>query len=276
MGYLLALLTTLLIALPSYVFIHIYLDPLSEGLTVSNYFQRLFGGEFEKILEACHTAITEPINVFFEPPNALRILFAFLPWVIIGFAVNFFFRKKGAAKGGLYTGLSLIFTADMVYYFYIESTAFDISMLTQANPIYGYLVIYAVTLFAGIIGQLSSPFKKEKEEKTPAPSSPEPYYMPVESPTRDQYMSSYETPAISEAAFSEPSTSYPLPPPPESSSPPSSPSSFEDPFIPSSSPSSSPSSNDSITCEFCGSYIDSDSEFCSVCGNKVRDNSNFY
>ena len=100
--------------------------------------------------------------------------------------------------------------------------------------LYGFLVVIGLTTLIGLLSGLISPFKKDGmstrrirvpqvviEEET----IPEPYYMPTESPSRDQYMETHQ---------------------------------------------SQPTRTQQTTCEFCGSYLDYDTEFCSVCGNRVR------
>ncbi|MFW9923025.1 MAG: hypothetical protein ACFFDW_07020, partial [Candidatus Thorarchaeota archaeon] len=91
-----------------------------------------------------------------------------------------------------------------------------------------------------------SPFKKDSAPKIKKvkkvkslPTSPpsfiqedqepgSPFYMPQESPSRDNYMDRYHSPSTQSTR-------------------------------------SSPTA-----CEYCGSYVDADTEYCSICGNRVR------
>ena len=237
MGYLKGLFTSLAITLPSFLFIHIYL----QGLWVPTFFRDMVAGNWISLLEVCETTIMEPINIFFVPPNALRILFAFIPWVVAAFVVNFFFRKKHAARGGLATTITLFFIAELVYYLAIQGTVLYVETLTQPNPLYGYLIIQGVVTVVGLIAAVISPFKKDTIDKVKLPpvvaASPpvyqdqqqetfsEAFYMPETSPSRDQYMETQRQPTTNR--------SQPVP------------------------------------CEYCGSYLDAGSEFCSVCGNRV-------
>ncbi|MHA1461971.1 MAG: hypothetical protein ACTSQ0_02775 [Candidatus Heimdallarchaeota archaeon] len=247
MGYFKGLFTSLGIALPSYLFIHIYL----QEIWVPNFFTDLVGGNWGSLLEVCETTIMEPITVFFVAPQALRILFAFVPWVIIAFITSFFFRKKHAARLGFATTITLFFIAEIVYYLVIQQTILDVDTLTQPNPLYGYLVIQGTVAIVGLLAGLISPFKKEASlDYTPPPASQRrrparpadptptvshepvnfdsPVFMPTESPSRDEYVERNHAPT------SQRTPSAPAP------------------------------------CEYCGSFLDPDSEFCSVCGNRVN------
>ena len=238
MGYLKGFLTTLGITYPSFLFIEIYL----ESMTIANYFTDLFSGQWEMLLEVCETAITEPINIFFEPAGALRIIFAFLPWVLAAFVASFFFKRKHAARGGVFSVLTIYLIAEAVYFLVFQGELYTLEMFTEANHLYGYLIIIGVTTIFGVIFGLISPFKKDgsvKIQRITERSEPTliqhdddyqeddpttPYYMPTESPSRDSYMDTQQRPV-------------------EKTRP--------------------------VNCEFCGSYLDSDTEFCSVCGNRV-------
>ena len=249
MGYFKGLFASLGIALPSFLFIHIYL----AEMWVPTFFTDLVAGNWDYLLQVCETTIMEPITVFFVAPEVLRILFAFVPWVVIAFVCSFFFRKKHAARLGLATTITLFFIAEVVYYLVIQGTLLYVDTLLQPNPLYGYLVIHGTVTIVGLLAGLISPFKKEDsigydvpKDRTRTrpmrpPSVPEPtiasdpvqfddspFYMPTDSPSRDQHQQRYQPPA---------------PPPPRSSTP--------------------------TPCEYCGSYVDADSEFCSVCGNRV-------
>jgi len=232
MGYLKGFFTSLGITYPSFLFIHIYLN----SMTVTQFFEDMVNlGSWEYLLEVCETAIMEPINVFFTSPGAIRIVLAFLPWVVAAFVASFFFRKKHAARGGLATIIILILIAEVVYYIVFEGQTIGMSMFSGENWIYGFLVVIGTTTLIGILSGLISPFKKDgistrrvrvpqivvEEQET----VPEPYYMPTESPSRDQYLETHQA---------QPTTR-----------------------------------TQQTTCEFCGSYLDYDTEFCSVCGNRV-------
>ena len=227
MGYLKGFFTSLAITVPSFLFIEIYL----EAAYVPTWFNQLFAGDWVKLMEVCETAIMEPINVFFVSANFLRILFAYLPWVVVAFAVSFFFKKKAAARGGLATVLSMFFGVEIAYYIIYQGGTFSTAMFAEANLFYGFLIINAVTVIVGILTGLISPFKKDSlDDSVRIPRQeqddiPQPYYMPTESPSRDDYMAAHQQPTQ------------------ERSRP--------------------------LTCEFCGSYLDTDNEFCSVCGNRV-------
>ncbi|MHA1630115.1 MAG: hypothetical protein ACTSXO_10525 [Candidatus Heimdallarchaeota archaeon] len=246
MGYLKAFFTTLFITLPSYLFIQIYLD----GVSTTYYFTNLASGNWIELMQVFETAIMEPINVFFIPADAIRIVLAFLPWVVSAFVCSFFYRKKHSARGGLISIVTIYTSIGLYYYFMEEGGTFDASLLTEANLLYGYLVVIVTTTIIGVLSGLISPFKKEhvaKSAQVPRgqlvtseagnndyrapPSSPsqipEPYYMPTESPSRSAYMEQTQT-TTATSNGSEP-----------------------------------------LICEYCGSYIDADSEFCSVCGNRV-------
>ncbi|NHJ04023.1 MAG: zinc ribbon domain-containing protein [Candidatus Heimdallarchaeota archaeon] len=236
MGYFKGLFTSLGITLPSFIFIHIYLS----NLWVPTFFTELFAGNWELIFQVFETTIMEPITIFFVAPNALRILFAFIPWVVTAFVVNFFFRKKHAARLGLATIITIYFIVEIIYYLVIQGTLLNVDTLTQPNPLYGYLVIQAVVTIIGLIAGVISPFKKEdsmtakqpRRSRSAAPPVlppqeivPEPYYMPNTSPSRNEYMDRQQSPS---RGLSEP-----------------------------------------VPCEYCGSFLDPDSEFCSVCGNRA-------
>ncbi len=246
MGYFKGLFTSLGIALPSFLFIHIYL----QEMWVPNFFTDLVGGNWELLLQVCETTILEPITIFFVAPEVLRILFAFVPWVVAAFVASFFFRKKHAARLGLATTISLFFIAELVYYLIIQNTVLTVDTLTLPNPLYGFLVIQATVTIVGLLAGLISPFKKEasldykpppaSQSRRPSrPSDPtplvthepvdfdSPIYMPDESPSRDEYIERHHTPVSQR------------------------PSSAQAP------------------CEYCGSFLDPDTEFCSVCGNRA-------
>ncbi|MCG3253580.1 MAG: hypothetical protein KAX09_07010, partial [Candidatus Heimdallarchaeota archaeon] len=155
---------------------------------------------------------------------------------VAAFVASFFFRKKHAARGGLATIYILILIAEVVYYI-LDGGLIGTSLFTTFDSwLYGFLIIIGVTILIGILSGLISPFKKDgmterrvrlpeiviEEEET----IPEPYYMPTESPSRDQYV---------ETHHAQPTTR-----------------------------------SQQTTCEFCGSYLDYDTEFCSVCGNRVH------
>jgi len=250
MGYFKGLFTSLGIALPSFLFIHIYL----QEIWVPNFFTDLVGGNWISLLEVCETTILEPITVFFVAPEVLRILFAFVPWVVIAFVCSFFFRKKHAARLGFATTITLFFIAEVVYYLVVQGTVLYVDTLTEPNPLYGFLVIQATAAIVGLLAGLVSPFKKEasfaydvpKERRSPragrpprVPAAPVytqeqvnfdegPVYMPTESPSRDQHIQRYQPSTTTQSSSSAPAP-----------------------------------------CEYCGSYLDTDSEFCSVCGNRV-------
>jgi hypothetical protein len=233
MGYLKGFFTSLGITYPSFLFIHIYLN----SMTVTQFFEEMINlPAWEYLLEVCETAIMEPINVFFTSPNAIRIVLTFLPWVVTAFVVSFFFRKKHAARGGFATIIILLLTAEIVYDIVFQGGSIGLGLFTTGDSwLYGFLVIIGITTLIGILSGLISPFKKDgmparrirvpqiviEEEDT----VPEPYYMPTESPSRDQYRETHQ---------------------------------------------SQPTRTQQTTCEFCGSYLDYDTEFCSVCGNRVR------
>ncbi len=234
MGYLKGFFISLGITYPSFLFIHIYLN----SMTVTQFFEDMINlGSWEYLLEVCETAIVGPISVFFAPRDAISIVLVLLPWVVAAFVASFFFRKKHAARGGLATIYILILIAEVVYYIIYQAGLIGTSLFTTFDSwFYGFLIIIGVTTLIGILSGLISPFKKDgmparrvrvpqvviEEEET----IPEPYYMPTESPSRDQYAATHQA---------QPTTR-----------------------------------TQQTTCEFCGSYLDYDTEFCSVCGNRVH------
>ncbi|NHK31598.1 MAG: zinc ribbon domain-containing protein [Asgard group archaeon] len=229
MGYLKGFFTSLAITYPSFLFIHIY---FVEATTIQSFFRDMINnGTWSDLAAICKTAIFEPINVFFNPSGALMIAMAFLPWVITAFVVSFFFRKKHGARGGFSTIINLMFGASIYYYIMVEGGTFNTDMFTEANIFYGLLVVLALTTIIGLLSGLISPFKKDRvaydREEIAVQTGgdiPGPYYMPSESPSRDEYMETQRSPV-------------------ERTRP--------------------------TACEYCGSYLDPDSEFCSVCGNRV-------
>jgi hypothetical protein len=235
MGYFKGFITTLAITYPSFFFIRIYLD----GVSISNYFADIMGGQWLKFLDAFETAIMEPISAFFDSPiNGITVTLALIPWVVAAFVCSFFFRKKNAARGGLATVAILMFGVEAFNYIYYQSNLIGMHTLTEANPAYGLLVVLGLTAIIGPISGSFSPFKKDravvtriKHTRPPRGATvPEdlsgPYYMPTESPSRDSYM------ATNHQSYNQ-----------QQSRP--------------------------INCEYCGSYLDEDSDFCSVCGNRV-------
>jgi hypothetical protein len=231
MGYLKGFFTSLAITYPSFLFIHIY---FIEGTTIQAFFQDMINfGSWEDLAAVCKTAIFEPINVFFNPPNAVIVALAFIPWVVAAFFVSFFFKKKNAARGGMSTIISMIFSAAIYYNIVVEGEAFDMTMFTGPSIYYGFLVVIVLTTILGLLFGLVSPFKHSKEEimmeereAQVGMETVEPYYMPTESPSRDQYMQTQTAATVRTRP---------------------------------------------VNCEYCGSYLDPDSEFCSVCGNRVFD-----
>ncbi|MFW9924729.1 MAG: hypothetical protein ACFFDW_15720, partial [Candidatus Thorarchaeota archaeon] len=155
MGYFKGLFTSLAIILPSFLFIHIY----DNALTVVGFFQDLIGGNWLSLLDVCETAISEPINVFFVPIDALRIFFAFIPWVVSVFIVSFFFRKKHGARAGLATVMILLFTAAVINMLVIRKELLYGSTFLGPNPLYGFLVSVGVLLIIGFASGAISPFK---------------------------------------------------------------------------------------------------------------------
>ncbi|MHA1126126.1 MAG: hypothetical protein ACTSO7_12200 [Candidatus Heimdallarchaeota archaeon] len=235
MGFIFGFLISLFILFPAYIFITIFLA--GPSITVANYFTELVSGGWIKLIAVCETAIMEPINVIFASPVFLRILFAYLPWVVVSFIAAFFFRKKKAAIGGMLTTITILFGVGLVNQLVIQTppVVYDVAMLTQANIFYGYLIAIAVTLIIGSISGLISPFKKDRipgkiSLPTNIEAQPGPYYMPTESPSRDQYME----------------TNHAM-------------------------PTQRQTAPDPMACEYCGSYLDPDTEYCSVCGNRVYD-----
>ena len=232
MGYLKGFFTTLGLTYPSFLFIHIYL----EGLSVQAFFQDMINNSnWALLMDVCETAIVKPLSAFFAPRNAITIVLVLLPWIVTAFIVSFFFRKKHGARGGLFTIALIFLSIQIANYLVFQGGTFTVSMLTQPNLFYGFLVVFGLTLLIGLISGLISPFKKgqpTEKIKVPRlvaePQAPAPYYMPTESPSRDQYME----------------TQQPLTSPPSQNTGP-------------------------LTCQYCGSYIDADSEFCSVCGNRI-------
>jgi hypothetical protein len=221
------------IVYPSFLFIHIY---FVEGTTIQAFFESLATfGSWEDLAAICKTAIFEPINVFFTPSGPTMTVMAFLPWVVAAFMVSFFLRKKNAARGGFSLIISFMLSAAVYYDYMIDSTPYDVSLLTSPNIYYGYLVVIGITTIFGLLSGLISPFKKDgvRRRRLREPRIDQddgdvtgPYYMPTESPSRDQYMQTQTT---------------------------------------------SVDRTRPHACEYCGSYLDADSEFCSVCGNRVFD-----
>ncbi|MHA1186357.1 MAG: hypothetical protein ACTSXA_14265 [Candidatus Heimdallarchaeota archaeon] len=231
MGFILGFLISLLLIFPSFIFIQVYLD----GVSVATFFTNLFGGAWDQLMTASESSIMEPINVILDStPEVWRIVFAFLPWVITAFIVAFFFRKKKAAVGGMIVTTTIMLGVALINHLVIRGETFDVGIFTEANMFYGYLIAIAVTLIIGSISGLISPFKKDGiPRKISLPvieAPPGPYYMPTESPSRDQYME----------------TNHAI-------------------------PAQRQTSPDPMACEYCGSYLDPDTEYCSVCGNRVYD-----
>lgn len=232
MGFILGFIISLLTIFLSFLFIQIYLD----GASVATYFTDMVGGDWDKLMDVCESSIMEPINVILDStPDVLRIVFAFLPWVVVSFIVAFFFRKKKAAVGGMIVTITILFGIGLINHLVIRGETFDVGIFTEANIFYGYLIAIAVTLIIGAISGLISPFKKDRMPRRislPAEieAPPGPYYMPTESPSRDQYME----------------VNHQLPPQRQTT-------------------------RDPMACEYCGSYLDPDTEYCSVCGNRVFD-----
>ncbi|MHA1211680.1 MAG: hypothetical protein ACTSSH_04385 [Candidatus Heimdallarchaeota archaeon] len=232
MGYFKGFFTTLGITYPSFLFIRIYLD----GVTIADYFNDMFAGDFLKLFEAFESAIVEPISVFFDSPiDAIRVTLALVPWVVTAFVCSFFFRKKHAARGGLATVAILMFGVEAFNFLYYQGQQIGMHSLTEPNPAYGLGAILVLTSILGPLSGVFSPFKKDRPMRTrvrrtrsreeEAEVTSGPYYMPTESPSRDTYM---ETNQHAPTERTRP-----------------------------------------VTCEYCGSYLDDDSEFCSVCGNRV-------
>ncbi|MEA2070957.1 MAG: hypothetical protein U9O98_06665 [Asgard group archaeon] len=251
MGYFKGFLTSLGITYPSFIFIHIFLDPYGEGFTVGEFFATTFQGEWIRLLEVCETAIMEPINIFFAPPNALRITLAFAPWLVTTFIVNFFFKEKRGARGGLSTILFVYLTIVLSFFFTIQEGVLTVDLLKEPNPLYGYLVLNFITLIFGLLFAFISPFKKEAAEIQEGEiEEAEPYYMPESSPSRQNYMErNHEEVSFSSNLFS-------------TSTPPSN-------INPSTSTSSSSSSSRPKICIYCGSYLDDESDYCTVCGSRI-------
>ncbi|NHJ86373.1 MAG: hypothetical protein FK734_12995 [Asgard group archaeon] len=249
MGYLKGFFTSLAITYPSFIFIHIYLN----GVPIAEWFTDLYqNSSWLNLMDVCRTAIFEPINIFFErPPDYIKITLVLIPWILTAFIVSFFFRKKHAARGGFFTVITIFFGVGYSYELFFDGGHISLEMLTEANVPYGYLVVIGITTIFGLLSGLISPFKKDKDsiddyrpprtrETSRVPTSPPtqpfqfeeiqedttgPYYMPTESPSRNDYMQTNHQPTMN-----APSTPV---------------------------------------CEYCGSYLDHDSEYCSVCGNRV-------
>ena len=231
MGFILGFLISLFVLFPSYIFILIYLD----GLSVANFFNDLVIGGWDQLMVVCESALNEPIAVIFaSPPEFLRILFAYLPWVVCAFIVAFFFRKKKAAVGGMITTITIFLIVAVVNQLVVNPISYTVDMLLGENIYYGFLITVVVTLIIGSLSGLISPFKKDgipRKISVPAQiDTTGPYYMPTESPSRDQYVE----------------TNHVM-------------------------PTQRQTSPDPLACEYCGSYLDPDSEYCSVCGNRVYD-----
>jgi hypothetical protein len=231
MSFLIGLLLTLLITYPSFVFIHIYVDPAEEGLTVKGFFEGLFSGSASDLLDVCHTAINEPIAIFFVKFDIIRILLALLPWIVAAFVINFFFRRRVRARGGISTVGGIYLALDLLNTFLIEKESMTVEILTQSNVFYGLLVINIVTLLIGLIASIVSPYRGETRKRRPPARESPVYYMPEESPSRDNHVSSYES-------FNN-----------------HSPNNVEQ----------------SRTCPYCGSYIEPASQYCNVCGKRFTD-----
>lgn len=229
MGYFKGLFTTLGITYPSYLFIHIYIlnvDPAYQAVTVSAFFSRLFGGEWILLMDVCETAVMEPINVFFISPEILRIVFAFLPWIVAAFVVNFFFRKRVQARGAISTVSTLYFGVAIIKMFVIEKESLTMDLFSEANFFYSILIINVLTLLIGLLASIISPFREEKKEPVvEEDTSPGPYYMPNQSPSREQHLRNQQSTTTTQSK-------------PE-------------------------------VCEYCGSYVDKESQYCSVCGHRV-------
>jgi len=231
MSFIIGFLISLLLTFPSYIFIQIYLD----GVSIANFFTNIVAGNWDQLMTVCESALMEPINVILTtPPVFLRILFAYLPWVVVAFIVGFFFKKRKAALGGLITTAFIYWVIGMVNHMVIRGDTFGPDTLTEANIFYGTFIVFAIILIIGTLSGLISPFKKDgipRSESEPAPlETPGPYYMPTESPSRDEYME----------------TNHQM-------------------------PSQRQTSPDPMACEYCGSYVDTETEYCSVCGNRVFD-----
>ncbi|MBD3191591.1 MAG: hypothetical protein GF308_13165 [Candidatus Heimdallarchaeota archaeon] len=230
MGYFKGLVTTIGITFPSYLFIHIYVlnvDPAYSAVTVAEFFSRLFGGEWVLLMDICETAVMEPINVFFSSPEILRIVFAFLPWIVAAFVVNFFFRKRAQARGAISTVSTIYFGVALVKMFVIDNESLTMDMFTEANFFYSVLIINVLTLLVGLLASIISPFRGPKKEPVleEEDTSTGPYYMPNQSPSRDQHLGNHQPATVPQVK-------------PE-------------------------------VCEYCGSYIDKESQYCSVCGHRI-------
>ncbi len=232
MGYLKGFFTSLGITYPSFLFIHILLS----GDTITQFFNDMIGGSWNYLLLVCETAIKEPIAMFFDTPISYLNLLVFAPWIVAAFVASFFFRKKHAARGGLATIIILFLIAEIVYYIVYEGGLIGIAMLSQPdNWLYGFLVVIGVTTLFGLLSGLISPFKSDG------------------TPTRRI--------RVPQIVIEEEDDTIPQPY-----------------YMPNESPSRDsymethqqvPSRTQKTTCEFCGSFLDYDTEFCSVCGNRV-------
>ncbi|MBN1328651.1 MAG: hypothetical protein JXA54_04180 [Candidatus Heimdallarchaeota archaeon] len=232
MGYFKGFITTLAITYPSFFFIRIYLD----GVTIANYFADIMGGQWIKFMEAFETAITEPISAFFDTPiNGIKVTLALLPWFVAAFVCSFFFRKKNAARGGLATIALLMFGVQAFNFIYYQGNLIGMHTLTEPNPAYGLLVVLTLTSLIGPISGSFSPFKKDRAIVTRVRRTPSPH-------AEEQDLSGpYYMPTESPSRDSYMATNH---------------QSYNQQTRP-------------VNCEYCGSYLDEDSDFCSVCGNRV-------
>ncbi len=139
----------------------------------------------------------------------------------------------------------------MIYYLVIQKTLLSVDTLTQPNPLYGFLVIQTTVTVIGLLAGLISPFKKEDSlDYTPPPASQR------RRPGRPQ---SEPTPTVT---YEPVDFDSPIYMPNESPS-------REEYIDRNHTPTNQRANTPPTPCEYCGSFLDPDTEFCSVCGNRA-------
>ena len=146
-------------------------------------------------------------------------------------------------RGGLATTVTLYFIAELVYYLAIQGTILNVDTLMQPNPLYGYLVIQGVITVVGLLTALISPFKKDAIEKVKLPSLAAPSPPMYTEPQQETFTEPFYMPETSPSRDQYMETQQPV-----------------------------TNRSQPVPCEYCGSYLDPDSEFCSVCGNRAYGN----
>ncbi|HUU76710.1 MAG TPA: hypothetical protein VMX55_00090 [candidate division Zixibacteria bacterium] len=122
----------------------------------------------------------------------------------------------------------------------VGKTSVPLSSTSYPNPLYGYLVIQGVVTIIGLIAGVISPFKKEDSMTAKQPRrsrSAAPPVLPPQEIVPEPYYMPNTSPSRNEYMERQQSPSRGL--------------------------------SEPVPCEYCGSFLDPDSEFCSVCGNRA-------